>query len=302
LAGRVVLVQTWSDSSEYCRQVMPGLASYEKNMRGSGLVVLGVARQSTREAALEVARQSGVDFPIIDGATLPEVQEKIPQYIVYDHTGEIVHRQTESTGEQGGLAPRTLSAIDKALTRSGPVLDVIPEEFQEKEINKLARRASKGSGLGKLLSDLDVRITQGSEAERIEGERLRDQIVAYGERVLADAEAVRAERPHRHFDMMKDLAKEFKGHDLGDKAESVLTSIKQDKAAMREVEASRLYEKMQFATERERQDIYKTLKKKYAETRYAQLAADEMGEQPAPLPPSGPLDKGGDDDDEEEDD
>lgn len=278
---------------------MPGLASYERKMRGAGLMVLGVARRSTREAAVEVASKAGVEFPITDGGTLPGIDEKkVPQYTVYGHTGEIAFKQTTPFESEDGLSPECRAAIEKALSRAFPTLAVAVEQFQEPEIVKLARKANTGAGLGKVLSDLDARIAAGSEAEKAEGERLRDEIIAYGERVLADAEAVRADRPHRHFDMMKQLAKQFKGHDIGNQADSVVESIKKDKAAMREVEASRLYEELAGAPEKERRKIYATLKKKYAQTRFAQRATDEMGEESpdSPTPDRGRVEEQDEDD------
>lgn len=276
LAGKVVLVKIWGDKCGFCTRAMPGLATYEKEMRDRGLVVLGMCCKDDKKNALKVAEKAKVEFRIIHGAKLPDAKRtrRLPSYVLYDRNGQIAHQQ-EGSVDKDGLSPELKTAIEKALDSSVEVLIIDLEQYNEKSVLRFAKRARKTTGLGRVLNQIDQAIAEGTDAEKAEAEQLKDEIITYGQRMLAEAAKLRETSPHRHFDMLKNLAKTFRRHEIGEQADAVYKPLKRDREYKKEIAASRLYEELQTAPEKKKNLIYKKIEKKYAETRFGKRALDE---------------------------
>ena len=112
------------------------------------------------------------------------------------------------------------------------MLTVPVEDFKEKPIVTLAKRAATGVGLGKVLTQLDEKLETGSAAEKEEAETLKQKLIAYADRLKQVAEESRDSAPHRRLDILKQLAKEFRNHPIGEEADAAFRSIKTDDGAM----------------------------------------------------------------------
>lgn len=255
---------------------MPGLASYEKRMRSIGLVVVGAAQSSEKQKALDVVKKAEVEFTITKGAKLYDRPVNgFPAYTLYDRNGEMVYKQSGAHGRDG-LSLELQAAIEQALGEEANVLLIDVDAYREKPVVRFAKRASKGKNLGRLLEQIDETLAGGAAAEKDECQRLKATIIEYGERTFAEAQKLSDEWPHHHFDMMRDLSRAFKGHELGERAEAVYQSLKDDKQAKDEVAASRLYEELQLASDKDKPPIYRKIKKKYADTALGRRALSEM--------------------------
>jgi len=277
LAGKVVLVMVWGDKCGYCVRALPGLASYEKIVRDRGLVVVGACCKDDKSNALKVSEKAKVDFAIVHKATLPgsKRMKALPSFVLYDRNGQIAYQEERAAVDKEGPSGEFRIAIENALGSSIDVLIIDLGQYQEKSVLRFAKKARKAKGLGRLLTRIDETIANGTDAEKAEAERLRDQVIAYGQQMLTSAAKERESRPHRHFDMLKQIAKAFRGHDIGEQADAVYKPLKRDKEAKKEIAAARLYEELQSAPEKEKKSIYKKIEKKYAETRFGKRALAE---------------------------
>ena len=69
LRGKVVLVNIWGTWCRPCREEMPFLDRLYQRYRQQGLVVVGVAQDSDRDAVQRFLRRSRVTYPIVhDGS------------------------------------------------------------------------------------------------------------------------------------------------------------------------------------------------------------------------------------------
>ncbi len=251
---------------------MPGLASYEKEMRSAGLVVIGVVSDSKKKAVQKVLDKAKVEFSTVNGAKLPDVNIKaFPTYTVYDRNGQIVYEQVGAGPNEDAIK----TAVTKALGELGTALIVDPADYTEKDIARLAKRASKGTSLGRLLGQLEEKIENGSPAEQKEARKLEKTVVTYGEKMLETALASEQKAPHLYYDLCKDLARRFRGHDIGEQADKIYKPLKKDRQARKEIDASRLYQELTSATGKDRDKILKKIKRKYANTRFGQQALAE---------------------------
>ena len=277
LAGKVVLVMVWGDKCGYCVRALPGLASYEKIVRDRGLIVVGACCKDDKSNALKVSEKAKVDFAIVHKATLPGSKQMraLPSFVLYDRNGQIVYQEERAAVDQEGPSGEFRTAIENALGSSIDVLIIDLGQYREKSVLRFAKKARKAKGLGRLLTRIDETIAGGTDAEKAEAERLKEQVIAYGQQMLARAAKERENRPHRHFDMLKQIAKAFRGHDIGAQADAVYKPLKRDKEAKKEIAAARLYDELQTAPEKEKKSIYKKIEKKYAETRFGKRALAE---------------------------
>lgn len=259
---------------------MPGLASYEKKMRSAGVVILGVVKDSPKDKILDITKKAKVEFPIIDGARVPGVTIKaFPTYLLFNRNGELIKKKIGGEVSTKSGKPTVLSeAIEAALAQPANILIIRPEDFTTKKVHRLAKRAAKGLGLGRVLGQLDELTTTGSEVEQREAEKLQKTVLDYGQHEFNRAAELKQDSPHQYYDLMKDLAKSFRKHPLGDRAQTLYQTLRKDRAAKREIAASRLYEKWRGADAKTKNTLYHKMKRKYAETHFGRRVLDEMNQ------------------------
>ena len=253
---------------------MPGLASYEKKLRPAGLVVLGVVRKSDKNKVRKLVEKAGVDFPILNDGDLPGVRSNgFPTYVLYDRDGQILLTQTGGDGETG-LSNEMRARLEKVLGAKPAELRVDVASYRDRTVAKLATRINQGALPGRLLKEIDAAARSGGDTQKTEAARLRDEVIAFGRKRLDDAAPHKEEFPHRHFDAMEEVARQYKGHALGDEAAAFLAEVKGDPQLHDEIEAARMYENMQQA--RNKWSLYRALKKKYPGTRFGRKAIQEF--------------------------
>jgi len=255
---------------------MPVLASYEASLRSKGFVLIGAAFQSEKDKAIEVVKNAKVEFPVTDGAEIPGWSANaFPTYGLFGRDGQLI--DTQVGGAPDGFTPEFKAKIEKALAEESVVFQININGYSQTGIRALAQKANKGKDLGKLLADVQRKVNGGTAAEKDEATRLHGEIVAFGDSEFARAQNEKAAgKPHVQFDVLKQIAANYKDHELGKRADEALKKIKADKNAMRDIEAARVFGEFQQATGKSRERIFNTLKNKYADTTYAQQAKSEM--------------------------
>jgi peroxiredoxin len=93
LRGQVVVLDFWATWCGPCRIEMPRLENLHKELKGKGLVVLGINQRETAQRARSYVEKSGYTFPILldekgEASDLYQVQA-IPTLVVVDPKGRI---------------------------------------------------------------------------------------------------------------------------------------------------------------------------------------------------------------------
>lgn len=274
LAGDVVLLVWWTDAHSDSKRVLSDVALLGKELSGSGAVIVCVALYSDKDKSVGMAKQAKVSFPVVGGVRLPEPDKPkyAPSYTVFDRDGQVAFHTAQRQAQSVLDAVEMRMAILDAVRREPLALMVDPREYHEKDVVRLAKRAAKGTGLGKLLGRIEETLADGTEAQKAEGGRLQKELLDYAQRMCGEAAKMMADRPHRHFDIHRELAKSFRGHKFGETSQSLYESIKSDPRRMDEIAASRLVERLATAAEKDKKSIYRKIKRKYAETEIGRRA------------------------------
>jgi peroxiredoxin len=96
--GKWVLVNFWATWCPPCEQETPDLVALHNAHKGSDLVVVGVALDSTRPAVAEFAAKHKISYPLVIGSyTMAEAEvgpvTALPTSYLYDPTGKLVSFQ-----------------------------------------------------------------------------------------------------------------------------------------------------------------------------------------------------------------
>lgn len=278
LAGKVVLVVWWTDTHGNSAQALSDVVSLEKELVGSGVVMVCVALQSEKDKSVRMAKRAKVGFPIVSGVRLSEPKKPkfAPSFTVFDRDGQVVYHTTQQAEQSILDAVKIRTTIIEATGREPLTLMIDPREYHEKNVVRLAKRATKGTGLGRLLDKIEQNLADGTKAQKAEAARLRQELTDYSERMNDEAAKTKSDRPHRHFDIHEELAKSFRGHKIGERHQALIQTIENDPRQVDEIAASRLVEKLKTATEKGKKSIYRKIKRKYANTEIGRKAlADE---------------------------
>ncbi|GGV89577.1 cytochrome c biogenesis protein [Streptomyces gelaticus] len=97
-AGKTVVVNAWASWCESCREETPVLVRYHQKMKDQGVVVLGLNRDGTANAARAFAREFHMPYPsVLDPGgkhllSLPKgvlSTQKLPVTLVVDERGRV---------------------------------------------------------------------------------------------------------------------------------------------------------------------------------------------------------------------
>lgn len=143
----------------------------------------------------------------------------VPYYIVFDHTGKLVHHHMCGT-YHGGDGLKMIEWVDKLL-KDAPAIYLGKEPF--KKIGTLATKVSTGKGLGASAKKLESQLAEPADAAtKAELERLQAILVSYRDGKLARIEKMVGSQPGKVLGAMKSLAKDFKGTKLAEPVDEQL--------------------------------------------------------------------------------
>ncbi|MBI5778236.1 MAG: hypothetical protein HZA49_02110 [Planctomycetes bacterium] len=223
LQGRVVGVKFWGKwLGVYPATTMPRTVEWDKKYGPNGLVLIGFHGSKDPETAKEVTaycRSIGLTYPIYEGGCVSGVQIQIyPHFVLFDHTGQMIYSGHPMQAE-GKLA---------AAMKAAPDWLTGPEPY--KKLKALADKIKERKELGKTLAALKTKHLNSADAEeKAEAEKLIGKLSRYGNQLLQKAAAKKDTEPLNSHNLYQEAARLFKGDDIGDKADSILTELKDDK-------------------------------------------------------------------------
>ncbi|MFO1329729.1 MAG: TlpA disulfide reductase family protein [Rubrivivax sp.] len=93
--GRVVLVNFWASWCGPCKLELPQLNRLHQAYRGAGLVLLGVNVDEDPQAAADVSRRQGLQFPVLLDSDKAVVRRwdlgSMPATVLIDRDGRVRH-------------------------------------------------------------------------------------------------------------------------------------------------------------------------------------------------------------------
>src|SRR4029079_4187876 len=111
LKGKVVLLDFWATWCGPCRKEMPTMEKIHQELKGQGLVVLGLDVGEDRETVEKFLRTEKVSYPIVltkgSDVDLSFEVSAYPTYVLIDREGKIAAVQVGSAGE--GALRQTLA-------------------------------------------------------------------------------------------------------------------------------------------------------------------------------------------------
>ena len=190
---------------------MPGLACFEKKHRNEPFALIAVHRQQdTDEAIVELCKNSGVEFTVLQGGDYPNHPFRgIPHTFVFDCTGKQICEGSPAEAEE---------AAEKAL-KTTPSLYL--GETVYTKLKPLADQIQKKAGLGAITSTLRKKAAESAdETEKSEAQALLAVLENYAKTKTESAASLRGTDPEKDIEILKTLAKEFAGDTLGNEAKA----------------------------------------------------------------------------------
>ena len=159
---------------------------------------------------------------------------------ILDPAGEEVARPGSALSSPGGFS----DWLREHSSSSFPLVDVESYEHLQGEARSIASRRKLGSTVAGLRDLLET----GAEGEE-EAQRLLDAILPYAEWKLERASALEKINPPAALATYKEVASEFKGDQLGDRASETLKRLQKDKAFGAEQKAFLMLEQVRQLAE-----------------------------------------------------
>ncbi len=256
------------------------------------MVVIAMHRGSGRN--LEIA-QVAVDkkwpFPVYNGGVIKGNDRNTnPQSFIFDAKGDLVFDSRFESDTEKALAKFGAAAPDWLLGDKA----IAKLTVQHKSI--LSRK-----DLGKTMVELAEKLKSEDAAEKEEAEFLSKRLEWYAGQLKARASQMLADgRPTETLAVLKEIAAQFKGHDIGKTAEDESAEKKNDAAFKKELAAESIgknVEKAYLSVKPRKSDedeekwrkknakplgqiktCLDSLKKSYSDTRVFQVAAEMAAE------------------------
>ncbi|GEM_PF-1160967 len=237
LKERTVVVEFWGYNCPPCRASLPHLSKLQDEYRDRGLVVLGIHSQNvSREDVVALCRQKEVNFSIYGSGKIKGCSfSGVPKVYLINWKGEVCWDGHPASGLD--------DAVEEAL-QGAPDWLVGPRAYEkvDREAGKIRRRRSMGSA-AKTLRD---KAESDDPLEQEEAKELLGRIEAYAERQMKKAQAlVEAGRPLEAQKIWKDLARRFRGDEIGDKASEVERNHGRDAGFKKELAAAKILFRME---------------------------------------------------------
>lgn len=237
LDGRVVLVEFWGINCGPCLESLPKVSLLNKELSPFGLLVVGAhAQKGTPEKIVSVARSRGVNFPIVQSASVEGGNDfnGIPHCMLFDHTGKCLYR-----GHPGSVEKKLRAAVGEALV-AGSELSKADGKLGQ-IVASLKRGDHPAAALKQALPLLKA--TDSETAKK--AAKLVDGLTARGVKDLDAAEKAKESDPVEAYDLASKVAAQFKGAPVATKATAMVTELKKDGKIAVELKARPILEKVQ---------------------------------------------------------
>lgn len=179
------------------------------------------------------------EFALFEGGSVRGVEVRgIPHSCLFDHRGNLVFE------DHPGLAEKKL----KELVENMP--DPLIGEGPYKKLGSLAKKICQRKGLGKIMSQLSEKIEKAKKpGEKEEAEKLLGRLQNYAQKLKTKADGAKDQDPLQYYNLQQQLAKEFKGNEIGTEAQEVVKGLKKDKEFQRTLKAEKEFAKIEAMTE-----------------------------------------------------
>lgn len=228
--GRVTLLILWAVQDRTSLTCLVKLSPWHVELSDFGLVT-AAANWSIAEPGAIVAAARARDLPF--SVLLPTFAEKakierkdLPLCYLFDHTGACIYR-----GSGFDVESELRSAVGRALVAA------TEQESFSKYIAPHVEALEKGKSPTAVLQKLVPLLKSPGAETAAEAKLLVQQITAFGEKRLEDAEARMRNEPVEAFLQLERLPTVFKSTALAAKADKLLTQLKKDKAVAVELKA-----------------------------------------------------------------
>ncbi|MHC5078650.1 MAG: hypothetical protein ACYTHN_06505 [Planctomycetota bacterium] len=202
----------------------------QEKHQARGLVLIGIHCQNVpKEKVLALCSQHKINYSIFgSGKVKGEEFRGIPKVFLFNWKGEMTW-----DGRHSGLE----DAVEEVL-KGAPDWLVGPRKFEK--VKAEAGKIRKRKGMGGAVKALREKAKSEDAQEKEEAEVLLGRVVKYAERQMQRAEAcIEAGDPLKAQAIWKDLAKAFKGDEIGDKAASIEKEKGKDAAFKKELSAAK---------------------------------------------------------------
>lgn len=272
LRGRAILVDRWATWCGPCVASIPHLNEWHEKYFNKGLAIVGVTDEPTSKIRGFI-QEKGVKYLIATGVQDVFRNPSIPHAWLISPAGEVVWRG------------HPMSLKDSAIEEQLKTARVLPE-FSLPEDLKRAEAYLNAGEYGKGIDTIERYLKRPkSDDAAAAGKEAVEKVRAYGKDKLEDAKAKAEERDYTYaVSVMTDLAKSFRGTDLGDEAKKQLDEWKRDRDVRVELEAAAILEmarkEIREKDLRAAQGLLLRLTKtsKYEKTRAFELAAEDLKE------------------------
>jgi thiol-disulfide isomerase/thioredoxin len=246
LVHRVVVLEFWGVNCPPCIKSMPALEQLHRQFSAAGLAVIGAhAQQASPEEIASVVEELGVTFPIVETATVDGGMgfSGIPHCMVFDHTGTCVFR---------GHPNRAHDVIVSAV-RSSPA--AILEGRELARLAPLAAQLRDEGAFGTVLRRVRSLVESPDPQTASEATFVVAKLEGHAARLLADAEAAKADDPLRALHYAQRCAAAFRGTAAGRQATELLSAWKKDRGFQDGLEAARQCRRLELARARIMQSL-----------------------------------------------
>lgn len=120
--GKVLLVDLWGTWCPPCRAEIPHLIRLQEKYREKGLVVVGIAFESSggeegRRAVEVFAKQQGINYAVLFGGRQDEVENKLPLLSPFGGfpTSVFIGRDGKIAKIETGFAPSMADELEKTI-------------------------------------------------------------------------------------------------------------------------------------------------------------------------------------------
>lgn len=274
LSGRAVFVHFFV-CEEPKKAAWLSLLKFHHDHVDKGLVILAVTRDS-RADVKNLLDNYPLPFPVGAASDMQSTWGSGGDYgqVVLDTNGEVFHRAGTSNGTWNGKLLKALKGSDRLGAKA--CLRLFPEGGHGKRVKRVRELAGAGK-LAKAFVALDAidASTSASEDEREQATVLRKALENHLATLMKQIEEMLERRevlPAKG--ALEALAKELKGHPLGDAVRARISSFSDDETYSVELEAAEEYERLveSFWRRGWKKNVarFEKLVEKYPQTRAAQ--------------------------------